>query len=119
MGIDELVSRYMPKPNSGNGFEPISYVKPLSMTLYGGGETIEDTREIRNYNTLKDVLSLRKVPSSSAIGDWLKRMGARGGIEGMEKVNDSLSAKVLRKDTRKGYTLIVDPSIIEAEKEMP
>lgn len=116
IGVDKLVSKYMPGPGSGKGFEAINYVEPLSLTLYGGGETIEDVREIRNDNTLKDVISLHKIPSSSAIGDWLRRMGRRGGIDGMEKVNDHLSTKILKKDNRKGYTLIVDPSIIEAEK---
>jgi hypothetical protein len=86
------------------------------MTLYGGGETIEDVREIRNDNTLKEAISLRDIPSSSAIGDWLKRMGRRGGIEGMERVNDCLNTKVLKKDKRKGCTLIIDPTIITAEK---
>lgn len=116
MGVDELVSRYMPKPGSGNGFEAINYVKPLSMTLYGGGETIEDVREIRNDDTLKEVISLKGIPSSSAIGDWLKRMGRNGGIEGMEEVNDCVNARILKRDKRKGYTLIIDPMIIEAEK---
>lgn len=116
MGADELVSKYMPKPGSGNGLEAINYVKPLSMTLYGGGETIEDVREIRNDNTLKGVISPGKIPSSSAIGDWLKRMGRNGGIEGMEKVNDAINTELLKRDGRKGYTLIIDPTIIEAEK---
>jgi hypothetical protein len=26
-GVDELVSKYMPRPGSGNGFEAISYVR--------------------------------------------------------------------------------------------
>lgn len=47
MGIDELLSKYMPKPGSGNSLEAANYVKPLSMTLYGGWETIEDVREIK------------------------------------------------------------------------
>jgi hypothetical protein len=34
----------------------------------------------------------------------------------MEKVNDGISRKVLRKDDRRGYTLIVDPTMIESEK---
>lgn len=116
MGVDELVSRYMPKPGSGKAFEALNYVTPLSLTLYGGGETIEDVREIRSDNALKALISLKAIPSSSAIGDWLRRAGRRGAIEGMEKVNDSLSRKVLKKDPRKGYTLIIDPTIIEAEK---
>jgi len=40
-----------------------------------------------------------EIPSCSAIGDWLKRMGERSGIEG-----------------QKGYTLMADPTVIEAGK---
>lgn len=115
MGIEELVGRYLPKPGSGHGYEAISYIGPLSLTLYGGGESIEDAREIREDNTLREVIGLKSIPSSSAIGDWLKRMGERG-IEGMEKVNEAITKKVLKQDKKEGYTLIIDPTLIEAEK---
>lgn len=91
MGVEVLVGRYMPEPGSGRGLQAISYIKPLSMMLYGGGEAIEDVREIREDHSLRELIELEKIPSSSAIGDWLKRMGARGGIEGMGKVNDGIT----------------------------
>jgi len=116
MGVEGLVDRHMPKPGSGRGFRAISYIKPLSMALYGGGEAIEDVREIRGDDSLRDVVELDEIPSSSAIGDWLKRMGERSGVEGMERVNDEITAKVLKKDDRRGYTLIVDPTMIESCK---
>jgi hypothetical protein len=47
MGIERLAERYMPKARSGRGFEAIRYIKPLCMSIYGGGESIEDVREIR------------------------------------------------------------------------
>jgi len=34
----------------------------------------------------------------------------------MERVNDAIGRKVLRRDDRKGYTLIVDPTMIESGK---
>lgn len=116
MGVESLIDRHMPKPGSGRGFEAITYIKPLSMALYGGGETIEDVREIRQDDSLREVIELDEIPSSSAIGDWFKRMGERGGIEGMEKVNDGITNKVLNKDDREGYSLIVDPTMIESHK---
>lgn len=116
MGVEKMIDRHMPKPGSGRGFEALGYIKPLSMVLYGGGESIEDIREIRGDHSLREVIELKEIPSSSAIGDWLRRMGEKGGIEGMEKVNDGITRKVLRKDPRKGYTLIVDPTMIESGK---
>jgi hypothetical protein len=116
MGVDSLIEHHLPKPFSGRGFEPIRYIKSLSLMLYGGGEAIEDVREIREDETLRQVVGLDGVPSSSAIGDWLRRMGERGGVEAMERVNDGITKKVLKKDETKGYTLIIDPTMIESWK---
>ena len=116
MGVDEMLSTHFPGSGSGRGYGASDYVKPISLVLYGGGETIEDIREIREDGSLRQAIGLGTVPSSSATGDWLKRMGQRGGIYGMEKVNDSIVRKVLKKDKGEGYTLIVDPTIIESGK---
>jgi hypothetical protein len=82
MGVEGLVDQHMPKPGSGRGFRAISYIKPLSMALYGGGETIEDVREIREDDSLRAVLEFDEIPSSSAIGDWLKRRAQWGRRDG-------------------------------------
>lgn len=116
IGLKELVDRSMPRPGSGRGFEAISYIEPLSMMLYGGGEAIEEIREIREDHPLREAIQMGRIPSCSAIGDWLKRMGERGGIEGMEGVNDGVVRKVVRREDRKGYTLMADPTVIEADK---
>jgi hypothetical protein len=116
MRLEELVDRHMPQPGSGRGFKAISYIGPLSMMLYGGGEGIEEVREIREDHPLREAIQMERIPSCSAIGDWLKRMGERGGIEGMERVNDGVVREVLRREDRKGYTLMADPTVIEAEK---
>jgi hypothetical protein len=116
MGVESLIDEHMPRPGSGRGFEATSYIKPLSMVLYGGGETIEDVREIRGDDSVREVIDLEEIPSSSAIGDWLRRMGERGGVEGMERVNDGITEEVLKRDDRRGYTLIIDPTMIESWK---
>lgn len=115
-GADDLIQKYMPKALSGRGYNPLTYIKPLSMMLYGGGVHIDDLREIKEDKAIRRICNLRIVPSPSAIGDWLKRISGRGGIEGMEKINRRIAQKIIKKDKRKSYTLIVDPTIIEAEK---
>jgi len=115
MKLEEIVNRCMPRPGSGRGFEAIWYIGPLSMMLYGGGGAIEEIREIREDHPLREAIQMERIPSCSAIGDWLKRMGERGGIEGMEGVNDG----VVRREDRKGYTLMADPTVIEADKREP
>jgi hypothetical protein len=116
MKLEELVDQHMPRPESGRGFRGISYIGPLSMMLYGGGEAIEEVREIREDHPLREAIQMARIPSCSAIGDWLRRMGQRGGIEGMERVNDGVVKKVLKREDRRGYTLMADPTVIESAK---
>ncbi len=116
MGLEGLVELHMPGPGSGRGFRAMSYIEPLSMMLYGGGEAVEEMREIREDHGLREAIQMEEIPSSSAIGDWLRRMGERGGIEGMERVNEGVVKKVLKREGRKGYTLMADPTVIEADK---
>jgi hypothetical protein len=119
MAVESLIDRRMPGPGSGRGFRSRDYIKPLSMTLYGGGEAIEDVRELRGNQVLGEVCGVKRIPSSSAIGDWLKRMGNRGGLWGMERFNHGINRKILKKDQRKGYTRIIDPTFIESHKREP
>ena len=91
MGVGKLVETHMPEARSGRGFEAMRYIKPLCMSLYGGGESIEDVREIRDDDSLREAAEMEEIPSSSATGDWLKREAGRGGVEGMEEVNDTIA----------------------------
>lgn len=116
-GVDTLIKQSLPLPMSGRGYTASPYIKTLSMTMYGGGTSIEDTKEIREDKPLREAIGIKTIPSSSAEGDWLRRMAQRGGIEGIEKVNTHISQKIINKDKRKTYTLIIDPTIIEAEKQ--
>lgn len=115
-GVDDWIMQYMPKPCSGRGYDSLSFIKPLSMMMYGGGGCIEDMKEIREDKALRKACGIKTVPSPSAEGDWLKRVAEREGIEGMELVNNAVIQKIFLKDKRKTYTLIVDPFIIETGK---
>ena len=53
MRVMGLVNEYFPKAGSGNSYKASEYITPLSMMLYGGGESIEDMREIRGDATLR------------------------------------------------------------------
>ena len=61
MGVESLIDRRMPGPGSGRGFRATDYIKPLSMTLYGGGEAIEDVRELRGDQVLREVCGVKRI----------------------------------------------------------
>jgi len=91
---------------------------PLILMLAGGGRTLEDLRVLRTDNGLRALLQLAEMPSSDATGDWLRRLGTRGsgGLADLQRVNRSLSRRLLRQDDCTGYTLDIDTTEIVGEK---
>lgn len=118
LGLNEEVDRSLPSPGSGAGYRASEHVFPLLLMLNGGGRSLEDTRGIRDDEGLRKVLGLERMPSSDAMGDWLRRSGENGGLQGLGKVNRKVLKRALKGEKRKGYTLDMDATGIEAEKEL-
>jgi hypothetical protein len=117
LGIREGVERYFPSPGSNRGYAPWLFIQPMLMMVYGGGRHIEEIREIRDDFAVRKLVGMAKVPSLSTFGDWLKRVGETGGSEAMEKVNKEVVREVCCRDEEDNYTLDVDATVIEAEKQ--
>jgi len=105
-----------PRPLNGKGFDHMIYITPIMLMMYAGGHSVADIREIRDDNALRELLGMATVPSESAIGDWLKKMGDRGGIKAVNKAIDSINAKILAQSNIKELTICNDPTIIETTK---
>jgi hypothetical protein len=116
-GIKDFIDKHMPLPESNRGYKAWQYLEPLMLMLYGGGRHIEDLREIAEDKALRKVIGLNTVPSSSTVGDWLRRMGKGDGIESFKQVIEKTIKRSLTLDSTKEYTLWSDPTIIEAEKQ--
>ena len=117
VGLNKALDKYLPAPGSGVGHLASEHVFPLVLMLNGGGRSLEDSREIRDDVGLREVLPLQRMPSSDATGDWLRRSGRNGGLEGLKKVNRQVLKRALKRERGKGYTLDIDATGIEAEKE--
>ena len=89
VGLDliKVVNGRLPEAGSGAGYQASEYVFALVLMLAGGGRSLEDLREIRGDEGLKELLALKRVPSSDAAGDWLRRMGGGKGLGGLARVN--------------------------------
>jgi hypothetical protein len=92
-------------------------VLPLLLMLLGGGRSLEDLRQIRNDTGLCGLLGLDHIPSTDAVGDWLRRSGSGRGLAGLAAVNRQLLAQALADDECTAYTLDIDATGIEAEKK--
>ena len=118
LGLNKALDKYLPGPGSGAGYRGSEHVFPLLLMLNGGGRSLEDTRQIRDDEALRKVLGLKRMPSSDATGDWLRRTGCNGGLRGLGRVNRRVLKRALKHDGCKGYTLDIDATAIEAEKEL-
>lgn len=115
--VGKIADRELPGPGSGAGFDPSRFVVPLLLMLHGGGRTLEDLRQIRADEGLRELLGMEGVPSSDATGDWLRRMGSGKGLEGLSAVNRKLLVQGLKDDPRGEFTLDIDATQIIAEKK--
>jgi len=117
LGLLKSVDRYLPTPGSGAGYHPSEYLFPLILMLNGGGRSLEDIRQIRADEGLREIVQLERIPSSDAFGDWLRNMGVNGGLCGLEKVQRRVLKRAMKYDGITGYTLDIDATGIEAEKQ--
>ena len=83
LGLLSSVDKYLPKPGSRAAYSPSDYIFPLILILNGGVWSLEDTRQIRADEELKEILPLKKIPSSDAFGNSLRAMGINGGLYGL------------------------------------
>jgi hypothetical protein len=117
LDLPEVIDQCMPKPGSGAGYKASEYVFPLVLMLNGGGRSLEDIREIRSDKGLREILELKRVPSSDAAGDWLRRMGEGQGLERLASAGRRFLKRGLKCDGIKEYTLDIDATGIAAQKE--
>ncbi len=106
----------MPGPGSAVGYQPSQFVEPLLVMLHGGGQALEDLRQIRDDRGLRELVGLADMPSADATGDWLRRMGTPQGLAGLAIVNQHHIRRALHRDPTTAYTLDIDATQIIAEK---
>ena len=111
-GIKELIDTHMPLPGSNRGYQAWQYIEPIMMMLYGGGRHIEDLREIADDRALRRLSGLKDVPSTSTVGDWIKRIGNGKGIISFNHAMEIATRKALRLHGATEYTLWSDPTLI-------
>ena len=116
LNIDSLADKFMPMPGSNRGYKPSSFIIPLMLMLFSGGRHIEDLKELIEDKAFKELTGL-KIPSPSTYGDWLRRIGKNNGLNGFKKIILEINKKILSLDKNTEYTLFVDPTMIEANKE--
>jgi Transposase DDE domain group 1 len=121
MGLRELADRHLPGPGSNRGYRASAFVDSLVLLLQAGGRHLEDIRELRQEGSLLKLVERDEIPNPDTVGDWLRRMSdpvsGQAGLVGLGQVCDTINHRLLRRDKHTDYTLDVDATQVEAEKE--
>lgn len=117
MDLPQWLDQELPQPGSGAGYAPSTHAQALLLTLHGGGRSLEDVRTLRSDMGLLDLLQIKAIPSSDALGDWLRRMGSDAGMIGFKRVHRRLLRRLLGQAKHKAHTLDIDATQIIAEKQ--
>jgi hypothetical protein len=117
IGLEDLIRTYMPSPGSNRGYSAWQYIHPILLMLIGGGSHIEDLREIINDHGLRRLTGIKDIPSTSTVGDWIRRQGNSDGLDCIKEVIYELNRIYLKSTHEEELTLWSDPTLIETEKE--
>lgn len=66
---------------------------------------------------MQKLLKIKVIPSESAIGDWLSRLGKNGGLDGLQRVQSNLISMALNNEKQTDYTLDIDATQIISHKD--
>ena len=110
--LREKIDKLFPKPGSNRGIKASDYVMTLVDMLIDGAMHLEDVNHLLADEGFQELLKEMDLPTSDAIGDWLRRYGGKQS----EKWVWEVIVRVLSVVDKEGSTLDIDTTIIEAEK---
>lgn len=116
LGLRRWLDQALPAPGSGAGHAASDHALALVLMLHGGGRCLEDSRTLRADRGLRELRKL-KVPSSDALGDWLRRRGTDAGLAGLREVQRRVLCQALSSSECRAHTLDIDATRIVAEKK--
>jgi len=74
-----------PRQDRSKGYEPMVYVAAFIFSFCSGGRSLADCERLNDDEALKAMLGIKKFPDQSALGEWLRQIGAEGvaGLRGL------------------------------------
>jgi len=110
--IREKIDLLFGKPGSNRGILASDYVMMLVYMFIDGALHLEDVRHLQSDEAFQELLSEMKLPSSDAIGDWLRKYGSKDSEGKMLEINKQLLFGL----PKQGSILDIDATIIESDK---
>ena len=115
LNLSERIDNAFPLPKSNRGFKPSAFIQTFILMQHEGSFHLDDVRHIRDDKALRTLLNLKNMPAASALGNWLRRIGAQSNtVTAWQAVNKVLLKSSLH--NRKAITLDIDASEVVANK---
>lgn len=112
LNIREKIEEEFGKPGSNRGIKASDYVMTLVYMFIDGALHLEDVLHLIKDEGFQEMLRDMKLPTSDAIGDWLRKYGGKQSEEMLFEVNKQLLAGL----NKQGEILDIDATIIESKK---
>jgi hypothetical protein len=115
LNLAERINQAFPLPKSNRGFKPSAFIQTLILMQHEGSFRLDDVRNLHDDSALRTVLSLDKIPKTSALGGWLRRIGNREQASiNWTTVNQAVLKSTLHH--RREITLDIDATEVKANK---
>ena len=113
IGFTALVNQMFPQGRSNRALTASTFITALVMMLHEGGTRLDDVRYLLQDKALRRFLQWQRVPDSTTIGRWLRRMGRHPAIdEAFRQVNAWLLHSALGRCRE--VTLDIDATLVKS-----
>jgi hypothetical protein len=112
LDLRKAIDQKFPKPGSNRGIKASDYITTLAYMFIDGAVHLEDVNHLHSDEAFQEMLTEMQLPTSDAIGDWLRRHGSKQTEKQLWEVQQRLLAVV----EKPGSILDIDATIIQSEK---
>lgn len=112
LGLRKRIDELFGLPGSNRGIIASDYISTLTYMFIDGALHLEDVKHLMSDEAFQELLKEMKLPTSDAIGDWLRRNGGKEGEGKLWKVLRGILDAV----AKPGEILDFDATIVESEK---
>ncbi|MBC8174517.1 MAG: IS1380 family transposase [Candidatus Marinimicrobia bacterium] len=116
VGFKKRLNEVFPLPGSGRGINFSDYVRTLVYHFSDGGRYLEEIKEIKEDTGFQSLIKIAHMPGSDAVGNWLRRIGKKGGTRYVERANDYLVDRYIQEIKNTDFIFDVDGTLIESKK---
>ena len=110
--IRKAIDEKFPKAGSNRAILASDYITTLIYMFIDGAVHLEDVNHLHSDEAFQDMLKEMQLPTSDAIGDWLRRHGSKE----TEKLLWEVMQTILTVVEKPGSILDIDATIIQSEK---